>query len=230
MKETQNEIWLEAWKEGRIPFHLADTNPSLIKFLPSLSWKKGGRVFVPLCGKSKDLLYLSEEGFEVIGVELSSLAVQDFFQENKISHSVEDFFGFQKFVSKDQKICVYCGDIFRLKPEWFFEFTGIYDRGSLIALPQDLRKKYAAHLQSLFARESYETFMIVVDYDQKQMEGPPFSVPDAEIRSLYSWMKDIEILAEDRETPEPGSALYERGLRQRTRRVYALRHRPGFGI
>ena len=39
---------------------------------------------LPLCGKSLDLVYLYEQGYQVIGCECSELACEQFFSENKI--------------------------------------------------------------------------------------------------------------------------------------------------
>ena len=65
--------WYERWREGRIGFHLNDTNPNLTEWFDRLDLKPGSRIFVPLCGKSVDMLWLVEQGMEVVGVELLEL-------------------------------------------------------------------------------------------------------------------------------------------------------------
>ena len=57
-----------------------------------ISFLRGGvpdgtcSVFVPLCGKSLDMVWLLEQGFSVTGCEISELAVQQFFTENSIPY------------------------------------------------------------------------------------------------------------------------------------------------
>lgn len=66
---------MERWREGRIGWHQPDGNASLRRH-----WRgTGPRVLVPLCGKTPDLVWLAEWGNEVVGVELSEIAVQSFF-------------------------------------------------------------------------------------------------------------------------------------------------------
>ncbi len=44
--------------------------------LVAAPWRgTGRRVLVPLCGKTPDLLWLAEQGNEIVGVELSEIAV-----------------------------------------------------------------------------------------------------------------------------------------------------------
>lgn len=77
--DQDNHLWLDFWRDERSDFHQIAVNPLLNKFWPSLKLAHGSRVFVPLCGKSLDMLWLAQQGHEVIGVELSSIAVEDFF-------------------------------------------------------------------------------------------------------------------------------------------------------
>src|SRR5690554_8101334 len=73
----QHSFWHEKWKSNQIGFHLDEANKLLIKHLPSLGVPKGCTVFVPLCGKRLDLVWLRSEGYSVIGVELSEIALEE---------------------------------------------------------------------------------------------------------------------------------------------------------
>ena len=84
MTGRDNELWQQSWRDRDIAFHQHVVNPHLVKFWQNLRLTAADRVFVPLCGKSLDLLWLAEQGHPVIGVELSPLAVRAFFRENKL--------------------------------------------------------------------------------------------------------------------------------------------------
>ncbi len=75
------EFWKQRWENNQTGFHLDEVNPFLPRFWSQLHLPEKGKVFVPLCGKSLDLLWLREQGHDVCGVELSPLAVQQFFAE-----------------------------------------------------------------------------------------------------------------------------------------------------
>lgn len=73
------QMWHQRWEDNRIAFHLTEVNAHLQQFWSTLAPALAGRVLVPLCGKSLDMLWLAGEGHEVLGVEISPIAVQDFF-------------------------------------------------------------------------------------------------------------------------------------------------------
>ncbi len=69
----------------KIGWHRQSVNSKLIEFyLIVLALQSGDSIFVPLCGKSQDMVYLLEQGFKVIGVEVSQLAIEQFFSENHL--------------------------------------------------------------------------------------------------------------------------------------------------
>jgi len=78
------EFWHKRWQEKRTGFHQSEVNPLLIKHFSALRLPIGSRVLVPLCGKSVDMMWLVNEGYNVVGVELVETAVQDFFTEQNI--------------------------------------------------------------------------------------------------------------------------------------------------
>src|SRR5690606_282577 len=82
------DFWLERWNEGRTHFHQDRVTPLLQKLWPTLALPAGSRVLVPLCGKSLDMVWLAEQDMRVLGVELSPLAVEQFFSENKLQPAV----------------------------------------------------------------------------------------------------------------------------------------------
>src|SRR3546814_2711790 len=79
------DFWQQRWRDNRIGFHRDGVLPLLEKHWPSLGLATGSRVFVPLCGKSLDMAWLAARGHRVLGVELSPLAVGQFFDENGLA-------------------------------------------------------------------------------------------------------------------------------------------------
>ena len=139
-------LWESRWQEERIGFHLKEVNPYLIRFYDQLLYKNPDKVFVPLCGKTLDLCWLTTKTKKVIGVELVSKAVQDFFAENNIDYLIQQDETLQKFCSKS--IDIFLGDFFDLNPEQTSSFKAIYDRASIVAIEQPERREYVNHLIS----------------------------------------------------------------------------------
>jgi thiopurine S-methyltransferase len=177
-------FWRERWAEGRTAFHEGRPNALLTKHLAVLG--QGTRVFVPLCGKAEDLAFLAAKGHEVIGVELVESAVRAFFDEHQVTPVVTESGALKKFTA--QNITVFAGDFFALTREQVGEAGALYDRAAVIALPESMRGAYVKHLRELLPA-SAPGLIITVEYQQEQMQGPPFSVPEAELRSHYAGAK-----------------------------------------
>jgi len=184
-------IWESRWQENRIGFHLNEVNPNLMQFSKELLQYNPDRVFVPLCGKTLDLCWLSKKTKKVIGVELVKKAVNNFFIENKISYFLKREANLQKYSSKS--IDIYLGDFFNLNPEVTSLFKAIYDRASLVAIKKNERRKYVDHLIS-FLGPVGRILLITLEYNQNKMMGPPYSVTTEEIESLFSQFYSIKLL------------------------------------
>ena len=175
------DFWHNRWENNLTGFHLNEVNPHLKANWSTLNLKAGSRVFVPLCGKSLDLIWLSEQGHDVIGCELSILAVEAFFSENKLTVERSQIGDLELWQS--EKISIFCGDIFHLTPELLGEVDAVYDRASLIALPPAMRQDYAAKMSEL--TQWSPKLLITLEYEQIKMDGPPFSVSENEVNALY---------------------------------------------
>ena len=185
------KLWESRWQEDRIGFHLKEVNPYLMRFSDLLLHKNPDRVFVPLCGKTLDLYWLTTKTKKVIGVELVSKAVQDFFAENNIDYLIQQDETLQKFSSKS--IDIYLGDFFDLNPEQTSSFKAIYDRASIVAIEKPERREYVDHLIS-FLDPAGRILLITLEYNQNQMEGPPYSVPAEETESLFAPWGSLKLL------------------------------------
>jgi len=181
--------WLDRWKKGTTGWHRSDINPQLIKHINQFVETRPQKIFVPLCGASLDMKYLIDQGFHVVGVELSPLAINRFFNENKIACKVSKVEDFDFYQGKN--IDIYCGDFFKLKKDYFYDVSCVYDRAALIALNPDLQKKYARHLKEILPN-STKILLLTMFYPQNEMEGPPYSVGDDKVEVLFSEFKEIK--------------------------------------
>ncbi len=185
-------FWHERWERGQLGFHQDEHNPYLVRHFSRLGLAPGDTVFVPLCGKSLDMLWLVGEGYRVLGVELSSRAVQDFFAENGLESEPEQDGAFTRW--RCGALELLCGDFFALGPAHLAGVRGVYDRAALIALPAAMRRRYVAQLARVLPA-ALPTLLVTLDYPPAEREGPPFSVDEAEVRALYAPAYAVEPLA-----------------------------------
>jgi len=184
------QFWQDRWASNQIAFHNSEAHPLLVRNFRALGLQRGAHVFVPLCGKSRDLLWLAEEGHRVTGAELSSLAVDQFFQELGEQPVVSTCGSLQRY--EGGGFVLFQGSIFDLTPELLGPVDSVYDRAALVALPTGLRDEYARHLTNL--TRAQRQLLICYEYDQACADGPPFSVPEDEVRRLYQATFAIELL------------------------------------
>ncbi len=185
------EFWLQRWREGRTHFHQSRVTPLLQKYWPALGVPKQGRVLVPLCGKSLDMIWLAAQGNPVLGVELSQLAVEQFFDENELKPLTHQSIYGKHYVAGNIEII--CGDIFKLDAQILSHCVGAYDRAALVALPETMRADYVRHVYGQLS-PAYQGLLITLDYPQDEMAGPPFSVVDSEVQALFEAVSPARII------------------------------------
>lgn len=178
----QAEFWQRCWQNNTINFHKTDVNPLLIEFLPQLHLAQNSRIFLPLCGKTRDIAWLLQQGYQVIGAELSALAVEQLFTELGLSAQTQVHNGLTLHCAKNLQI--WQGDIFALQACDIGAVDAIYDRAALVALPNAMRKSYTAHLRTL--SNTAKQLLISFEYAQELMAGPPFSISEAEMQAHYA--------------------------------------------
>jgi len=187
----QADFWHQRWQTDQIGFHRDTPLPLLLKYWPTLGLDVGSQVFVPLCGKSLDMLWLAEQEHRVLGVELSELAIIQFFNERGLSpESRQSPFGTHYSAGMWEIIC---GDAFALAPEILQHCAGVYDRGAMVALPPKMRETYVA---STWARlpPGCQGLLVTLEYPQTQKNGPPFSVEEMEIRQRFANLHTVDLL------------------------------------
>lgn len=215
------DFWLQRWREGRTGFHREAVMPLLEKHWPALGVVEGAPVFVPLAGKTLDIHWLAARGHQVLGCELSPLAVQAFFAEaGLVPEQQRDAGGLHH---RAGRIDLVEGDVFALTDATLGRMRAVYDRAALIALPPDLRRRYAGEVYGRLPG-GCEGLLITLEYPQAQMQGPPFSVPEAEVRALFAADWDVEPL-ERRDILAQEPRFSADGVTALSTAVYRLRRR-----
>ena len=191
-------FWIKTWGKGNIGFHQADIHAALEKYWPAQ--EAGTTVLVPLCGKSRDLLWLEELGLDVIGVEFVESAVVDFFRENNLSWKETVQYGHRCFDACDRNIRIFVTDFIQLANDYDGPpLATLYDRAALVALPEDMRAPYVAACRKLLT-PAFHGLLVTLEYDSTAMEGPPFSVAPEEVEHLWEGctklVEQVDMLSE----------------------------------
>lgn len=176
------DFWHERWQANRIGFHQEKPNPLLVQYIGALGLSVGDRVFVPLCGKTLDIGWLRAQGFRVAGAELSEIAVRQLFEEMGETPEILEHGALKRY--RGIGLDIFVGDIFDLDANLLGPVDAVFDRAALVALPAPMRVRYAAHVAMITAKA--RQLLITFDYDQSVMDGPPFSISDAEVAALYA--------------------------------------------
>lgn len=212
------EFWLERWERAEIGFHQGAVNPHLARHWNRLGAAPGSTVFVPLCGKSLDMVWLRKNGHRVVGVELSPLAVEAFFAEQGVSPSTSHSAHFQQ--CEADGIRILCGDFFDMTQADLDGAVTVFDRASLVALPPDMRQRYARHMLDILPAGA-RTLLVAFEYDQSAMGGPPFAVTPEEVHALYGARADVELL-ERADVLEENAHFKARGLDRLHENIFLL--------
>ena len=205
-------FWHERWHQEQIAFHQERPHPMLTEHVELLAPNASAKILVPLCGKSLDMLWLAQQGYSVLGVELSDKACKAFFSENRLAFSRHPERHFVRYEAEDLPITLLMGDVFDLNSEHLAKVEAIYDRAATIALPKPMREQYWQHL-SHHLPEAVSGLVISIDDEDVCHEGPPFSVPEGELQSLVQPLGTLHTLVSAktliREDREPLETLYQ---------------------
>lgn len=213
----EKNYWLNKWQTKDTAFHEKNINADLIAYVDKLNLKPGDCILVPLCGKTKDMLWLAEKGFHVIGVELSPIACNDFFAELNIKPNVTKQSEFTKY--QYNNIELFCGDLFNLTSSDLPIIHAAYDCKALIALPPDLRKKYLDHIVDCTGTKI--RILLLTIETSSQVQSPPFPVSKTEVDLLYGSYFDVQLLKCISITDIP-EHLVKKGYTEMTESVYLI--------
>lgn len=184
-------FWLQRWQNNEINFHKSVANPVLVDHFAALALPQGSRIFVPLCGKTLDIAWLLSQGYRVAGAELIEMAIEQLFAELGVEPQISAV-GPVKLYSA-QNINIWVGSIFDVSSEILGSVDAIYDRAALVALPEEMRRRYTAHLTAITNKAPQ--LLITYEYDQTLMAGPPFSVSSTEVKQQYGDRYDLTLIA-----------------------------------
>lgn len=186
----QAAFWHRKWQDNEIGFHEAAPNGLLVEHLERLA-APGARLFLPLCGKTRDIGYLLGRGMQVVGAELSELAVAQLFDDlGMVPERIDTDAGYSL---RGDGVEIFVGDFFALQPAQLGAVDAVYDRAALVAMPGAMRGRYAEQLSRL--ADDAAQLLIAFEYDQARMGGPPFSVDAAEVARLYGQRYRHTVLA-----------------------------------
>lgn len=199
--------WKNRWEKGNTGWHMDQVYPLLPKLWPQLNLSTNAKVLVPLCGKSVDLLWL-QENFHVIGIEVSAKAIKEFERNSSLPFTCTNRKGHTVFEANS--IEIWKDDFLNISPNTIGKVDAIYDKAALIALPPEVRKKYIPHLQS-FCNLHTKILLQAFEYEQEEMQGPPFSVSQKELSTCFSSDFEIKLLYEKSKLDE-FEKFKERGI------------------
>ena len=192
----ETEYWLKRWREGRTGWHHEEVMPLLVQHWSALNVRSGARVLVPLCGKSLDMLWLSQQGMRVLGIDVSPIAIESFLAENQLharTRSTAEGTHYEVTNAPGGDIEIINGDVFEADPEAVAQCAAFYDRAALIAMPAPMRGRLANDVYLQLPADS-SGLLITLDYPEHEMQGPPFSVDDAEVHRLFDRQWNVERL------------------------------------
>ena len=217
MTDKNFHFWQHLWEVGDIPFHRDHVSPILQKHFASLELPPSSRILVPLCGKSLDMLWMSQQGHKVIGIEFSEKAVISFFDENNLDYTTKIIREKKHYYSNNIEII--CSDIFELTPADIGHVDAVYDYACLVALPSKKRELYSKQIIKI-SNISTKMLVISVEFMGDAFKGPPYSVSPNEIKQLFANCK-ITLLdcSSDDSVPEH---LRENGVNRMKISVYLL--------
>lgn len=193
MDSMDKEFWLKRWEDNKIGFHKSSPNPLLIKYFNNLALEKNSRLFIPLCGKTRDIEWLLSEGYRVVGVELSELAIEQLFAELNVIPDILSIGKIKHYCAEG--IDIFVGDIFKITSQILNSVDAIFDRAALVALPEKIRVRYIEQLMNIAG--GVPQLIISHEYNQQMMDGPPFSISDEDINSYYKDSHRISLLASE---------------------------------
>ena len=184
--------WHDRWEQNQIGFHEGQPNVLLVEYFSALALDKGSRIMLPLCGKTVDIHWLLEQGYQVVGIELSEIAVKQLFEDLATTPTITEVGALKRYEATN--VVIYVGDFFELTEEALGAVGLVYDRAALVALTEPQRKRYTAHLRLI--TQNAPQLVICYEYDQSMVAGPPHSISAEEMRQHYAEYFELKHLAE----------------------------------
>lgn len=194
--EVITSFWKDqCWSQKKTAWHMDEPHPQLVANRERLLFTSA-RVLVPLCGKSVDLKWLYDHGYDVVGVEGVEEPILTFFDEHQLQFTKaplgDDGFAYQTL---DKKLTILQCNLFTLEDsKYVSSIDCVWDRAAIVAVKQEHRQLYADAIKRL-VKTQFKLLAVVTEYDQNLTHGPPYSISPKDFEQLYgSWAK-IEIIS-----------------------------------
>ncbi|MFC5411294.1 thiopurine S-methyltransferase [Larkinella bovis] len=184
----EKQVWAASREASNARFHRQDVHPYVLKHLTPFALMEK-TVFVPLCGRSLDLVYFSQFADRVVGVEQAERVILQFFADNQLAYEKVG----ERYISNN--LTIFCKDLFALTPEEVGEIDLVYDRASLVALPLPLRVGYLQKMEELTSPGT-QYFLTTLEY-APEMDSAPYSIAPDEVYGYFP-----NYLIEHVESPE----------------------------
>ncbi|MGV3559762.1 thiopurine S-methyltransferase [Larkinella arboricola] len=172
----EKQVWADSWDRSNTHFHRQDVHPYVLKHLTPFALMEKS-IFVPLCGRSLDLVYFSQFADRVVGVEQNETLILQFFAENQLAYEKVG----ERYISNN--LTIFCKDLFALTPNEVGEIDLVYDRASLVTLPLPLRVGYLQKMEELTAPGT-QYFLTTLEYSPG-MNSAPFSISPEEVGGYF---------------------------------------------
>lgn len=199
-RQELNEYWKQLWLKKTDESHIDEVNPHLKEFFYLFNANgdgkmSGKRILVPLCGKTRDLKWLYGKGLTVVGVELSKKAVESFFVENHLKHTIENNESRKTTIyHHDNNLRIYVNDIFELDSDALGgKFDFVWDRAAMVAMLYNQQKEYCSHIRELLTPNG-QALLELVEYDESMYSGPPYNITANDLKLLLNRKFEIEQL------------------------------------
>lgn len=170
--------WNECYKIGSTPWEKGNATPVLAELHECCEEVFQGKVLVPGCGLGHDVRRLAELGMEAVGVDVSSLAVEQAREWDENTSAV--------FME---------GDVFALPHQWKGSFDVVWEHTCFCALSPEKRGDYVASMVSMLKPSGYVVGVFFINPQMDEGEtGPPFGIEEKELRELWEsagmqWLK-----------------------------------------
>jgi thiopurine S-methyltransferase len=179
--------WQSRWVSGDSNWHFQNPNEFLVRHLDLLkAGREHVRIFLPLCGKSVDLVWLYNQGHTVVGLEGVPFVAEEVFQDANLDYEklfLPEIDGFV-FKTPDERLTVYSCDFFNVDPQIIGQFEAVFDRGAFEAIDKKDRKAYTDLIFKLLAPK-FRIILTGYEYDTDVYGGTPRNVDREEVYNLF---------------------------------------------
>ncbi len=210
--------WKKRWQEGNIGWHNEKVDNDLQTFVKNERPSLSSPVLIPLCGKTLDIDWLAQQSFDVVGVDVSPLALKAVVARNSGAWSTQTHP--KAVVHSHRRIQLWEADFFDWAQTAQATYCWVWDRAAFVAIDPSLRTHYLQAMAQLLRPDGFmlcKTFA----YAQELSTAPPYSVTEAQMLALSAPWFTAKRIQSNTSFHESGT-LARRGAPQVTTDVWQL--------